>query len=369
MFQIVKHLRKLDWLLLAAVILLISLSIVLIYSTSGSTAGEFDFSNLHKQVIFVALGLLFFTLASFFDYQLLKNYAYTLYIIMIVVLVGVLVFGTEIRGTRGWFTFGSFQVQPAEIAKVVLLIILARYFASITGKMSTFRYVVISGLITLIPAGLIILQPDFGSALVLIFLWLAMLLISGIKRIYVAMLGGGGFAIGWILWKFIFKDYQRERILTFLNPARDPLGAGYNIIQSKIAVGSGGWLGKGLGYGSQSQLKFLPAQQTDFIFAVLAEELGFLGASLLLVLFCFLLLRMMRAVRGARDDFGLMLGVGVIVIFLFQIIVNVGMNMGMVPVTGIPLPLVSYGGSSLISMLILVGILQSVAIRSKKLKF
>lgn len=369
MIQIFKLIRKFDWLLVATVVLLISLSVVLIYSTSGSATGEFDFSNFNKQIIFAILGLLFFILMSLFDYQLLKNYAYALYVIMNVVLVGVLLFGTEIRGTKGWFTFGSFQIQPAEIAKVVLLIILARYFASITGKMSTLRYVVISGLITLIPAGLIILQPDFGSALVLIVLWLAMLLISGIKRIYVVALSGSGFAVGWILWKFIFKDYQKERILTFLNPTRDPLGSGYNIIQSKIAVGSGGWWGKGLGYGSQSQLKFLPAQQTDFIFAVLAEELGFLGASLLLVLFCFLLLRLMLIVRRAKDDFGLMLGIGAILIFLFQIIVNVGMNMGILPVTGIPLPLVSYGGSSLISMLILIGILQSVAIRSKKLKF
>ena len=367
--QFIQLLKKLDWLLLTSVVLLISVSVVLIYSTSGSTAGEFDFSNLKKQIIFAVLGLLSFFIVSLIDYQLLKNYAYALYIIVVIILMGVLIFGTEIRGTKGWFTFGTFQFQPAEIAKVILLIILARYFASITGKMSTFRYVIISGIITLIPAGLIILQPDFGSALVLIFLWLAMLLISGIKRIYVAMLSGGGLAVSWILWALVFKDYQKERILTFLSPTRDPLGSGYNIIQSKIAVGSGGWFGKGLGYGSQSQLKFLPAQQTDFIFAVLAEELGFLGASLLLVLFCFLLLRMMKIVRGARDAFGLMLGVGAIIIFLFQIIINVGMNMGILPVTGIPLPLVSYGGSSLISMLILVGVLQSVAIRSKKLKF
>lgn len=368
MTQFIQLLKKIDWLLPTVVVLLISLSIVLVYSTSGSTTGGFDFSNLKKQIIFAAIGLLFFILVSLFDYHLLKNYAYALYVIMVVVLLGVLLFGTEIRGTKGWFTFGSFQIQPAEIAKVVLLIILARYFASITGKMSAFRYIVISGLITLIPAGLIILQPDFGSALVLIFLWLAMLFISGIKKIYVASLSGGGFAFGLVLWKFVFRDYQKERILTFLNPTRDPLGAGYNIIQSKIAIGSGGWLGKGLGYGSQSQLKFLPAQQTDFIFAVLAEELGLLGAFLLLTLFCFLLLRMIKIVRAARDDFGLMLGVGVILIFLFQIIVNVGMNMGILPVTGIPLPLVSYGGSSLISMLILVGILESVAVRSKKLK-
>jgi len=369
MLNLTKIFKKSDWFLSLAVFLLIGLGIILIYSTSGSATGDFDFTNLKKQIIFAVIGLLFFFLMAFLDYQLLKKYTYVLYGIMVFSLIAVLFLGTEIRGTKGWFTFGFFQIQPAEFAKVILLIILARYFASVTGKISVLRHVVVSGLIALVPVGLIMLQPDFGSALILLFMWIIMLLVSGIKRSYVAMLGGGASFIGWFLWQFIFRGYQKERVLTFLYPSRDPLGSGYNVIQSKIAIGSGDWLGKGLGYGSQSQLKFLPAQQTDFIFAVLAEELGFLGASLLLVLFCFMLLRLVRITKNTEDGFGLMLGIGAAVIILFQVIVNIGMNLSIFPVTGVPLPLVSYGGSSLVSMLLLIGIVQSVAIRSKKLDF
>ena len=369
MAWLIKVFKKFDWFLSLTVFSLVGLGIILIYSTSGSTRGDFDFTNLKKQIIFALVGLLLFFFIALVDYQLLKKYIYILYILMILSLLGVLFFGTEIRGTKGWFTFGYFQIQPAEFAKVVLLIILARYFANVTGKISVLRHVVVSGLLTLIPVGLIMLQPDFGSSLILIFMWLAMLLVSGVKRSYIAMLGGGASLVGWLLWQLVFRAYQKERILTFLYPNRDPLGSGYNIIQSKIAIGSGGWLGKGLGYGSQSQLKFLPAQQTDFIFAVLAEEWGFLGASLLLVLFCLMLIRIIRITKNASDGFGLMLGIGAVSIILFQIIVNVGMNLGIFPVTGIPLPLVSYGGSSLVSILLLVGIIQSVIIHRGKLSF
>ncbi len=360
---------KIDWIMVVAVVLLISLGLLLIYSTSASASGMFDYANLKKQILAVAIGIIFFILLVFIDYKLFKNFAYFLYILMIVLLVAVLIFGSEIRGTKGWFNFGFFQFQPAELAKIILLIILAKYFASISGKLSMFRHIIISGIITFIPVGLIMMQPDFGSALVLVFLWFVMLFISGIKRNYIAILGGSGTFIGWIVWQFVFKDYQKERILTFLHPNRDPLGSGYNIIQSKIAVGSGGLLGKGLGYGSQSQLKFLPAQQTDFIFAALSEELGFFGGLLLLTLFFILLLRIINISKNSRDEFGLMIGIGAVLILIFQILVNVGMNMGLLPVTGIPLPFVSYGGSSLISILILMGILQSVYVRNKGLTF
>lgn len=361
--------KKIDWVKSVVIVLLISLGLLLIYSTSGSASGSFDYTNLKKQILAIIIGAVLFFLFTYFDYKIFKNYAYFLYILMMVMLLAVLLFGSEIRGTKGWFNLGFFQFQPAELAKIVLLLILAKYFASISGKLSMFRHIIISGLITLLPVFLIMLQPDFGSALVLLFLWVVMLFISGIKRSYIAVLGGSGFFIGWILWHFGFKDYQKDRILTFLNPNSDPLGSGYNIIQSKIAVGSGGLLGKGLGYGSQSQLKFLPAQQTDFIFAVLAEELGFFGGILLLVLFFILLARIINISKNSRDEFGLMIGIGATLILIFQILVNVGMNMGLLPVTGIPLPLVSYGGSSLISVLLLMGILQSIYVRNKGLSF
>lgn len=369
MNKFIKILRKIDWIACIAILLLVSLSLLLIYSTSTSTSGSLDYTNLKKQILAISIGIVLFFLLVFVDYKIFKNYAYLLYGLMILTLVSVLIFGSEIRGTKGWFNFGFFQFQPAELAKIVLLIILAKYFASISGKLSIFRHIIVSGLITLLPVALVMMQPDFGSALVLLFLWIIMLVISGIRRSYLFILGGSGTLLGWILWQFIFKNYQRERILTFINPNRDPLGSGYNIIQSKIAVGSGGLVGKGLGYGSQSQLKFLPAQQTDFIFAVLSEELGFIGGVLLLVLFFILLIRIVNISKNSRDEFGLMIGIGAVLIIIFQVIVNVGMNMGLLPVTGIPLPFVSYGGSSLISILILMGILQSIYIRNKGLSF
>jgi rod shape determining protein RodA len=226
--------------------------------------------------------------------------------------------------------------------------------------------VIVSGLLALVPFTLVLMQPDLGSALVYLVMWLGLLLFSGIKRVYSLILVVSGILVSWGAWAFALKDYQKNRIISFLNPAADPLGSGYNVIQSKIAVGSGGLFGRGLGHGSQSQLRFLPEQHTDFIFAVLTEELGFLGGFLLLFLFLILFVRMIKAGKFSRDEFGIILAIGAVIIFTFQIFTNVGMNIGILPVTGIPLPLVSYGGSALLIFLMLIGLIESVFVRGRK---
>ena len=355
------YLKQFDWFLFLASLFLVGVGMAAILST---TWGNENLTViLNKQIIAAIVGIVLVFLLAVFNYQTLANYSYVIYIVTLLVLVGVLIFGQEIRGTKGWFNLGFFQFQPAELAKVALLIILAKYFSGISGKPSRIQYILISGAITIIPIGLIMLQPDLGSALILLSLWIFILLTSGIKKEYVAGLVAIGFLVIGLAWTFLFAPYQKERILSFVNPMSDPLGAGYHMIQSKIAVGSGQFLGRGLGHGTQSQLNFLPDQHTDFIFAVIAEELGFIGVSLLLFLLIFLLLRIIKIARSARNEFGLMLALGSCFLFLTQIIINVGMNVGILPVAGVPLPFVSYGGSALIFSLIVIGILESVVVR------
>lgn len=358
-----KILRQLDWSIFIPALLLIFIGFMAIISTTWQEGQVMKF--IDKQIIAVILGLILFFLLTLLNYQIFSNWAYAFYFIICGLLVFVLFFGREIRGTRGWFDFGFFQFQPSEFAKIALLIILAKYFSSISGKPSRFQYVVVSSILTLIPTLLILVQPDLGSALILVFMWFFMLLVSGVKKNHILALIAGGIFVFFIGWHFILLPYQKERILTFVNPARDPLGAGYHLIQSKIAIGSGEIFGRGLGRGPQSQLKFLPDKHTDFIFAVIAEELGFLGAGMLLGLLLFLIWRIIVLARQVHDEFAMMLILGALLFFLIQIFVNIGMNLGILPIAGVPLPLVSYGGSAMIAVLLVLGILESVAIYSK----
>lgn len=355
------YLKQFDWFLFLAAILLASLGIAAILSTTWGEEGSLKI--LDKQVIAAVAGVFFIFCLALINYQIFKNYSYVFYVLMILALLAVLFFGKEIRGTKGWFDFGFFQFQPTEFAKIVLLIILAKYFSSISGKPSQVRHILVSGILTLIPVGLILAQPDLGSALILILLWILMLLISGIKKEYIVTLIFFGAVLFLLSWNFALAPYQKDRILSFINPMRDPLGAGYHMIQSKIAIGSGELLGRGLGHGPQSQLKFLPDQHTDFIFAVISEELGFLGATLLLSLLFFLLLRIVKISKKVKDEFGLMLTLGTCFLFLIQIFINIGMNVGVLPVAGVPLPFVSYGGSALLFSFIILGILESITAR------
>ncbi len=355
--------RKIDWLLLFAVLLIVSFSLSILYSLNLNIQnGDFLVSN--KQVIFVFSGLILFFLFSSINYSLWSTYAKIIYIFSFLILLIVLLFGTEIKGTTGWLSFGFFSIQPVEFIKIGLIIFLARYFSKNASEFFLFKHILISGFFTAIFVVLVILQSDLGSALVLLGIWAIILLFTGIQKKHLLILLSTFVFLSFILWSFVLSDYQKARITTFINPGLDPTFRGYNVIQSTTAVGSGQFLGRGLSLGSQSSLRFLPEPGTDFIFAVIAEELGFIGVILLLLLFLFVFYRMFLTMNKSKDDFASYIILGTIAMFLVQLYVNIGMNMGISPITGIPLPLVSAGGSSLWSVMIVLGIVQSIHIRN-----
>lgn len=358
---------KLDTTLFIAVIILILLGLITIFSTSYSSVGT-DFLNFRKQSIFSVIGIILMIAISFFDYRTLKNYTGLFYLAACSILIAVLFFGVSIRGTSGWFDFGFFNLQPAEFVKIVAIIIMAKYLSKTADRLNDFKRVIISGIYMSLPIILVFFQPDFGSALVLSFIWFSLLFVSGINRKYIILILFFGLTLFAGSWNCVLEDYQKNRIINFVNPQSDPLGSGYNVIQSTIAVGSGNIWGKGLGHGSQSQLNFLPEKHTDFIFAVIAEEMGFIGVIFMLGLFGIVFYRIFKIVSETQDNFGKLIVLGGSFIIMFHLIINVGMNMGIMPVTGIPLPFISYGGSSLISFLIIIGIIQSVYMKGKGYK-
>ncbi|NTU69854.1 rod shape-determining protein RodA [bacterium] len=361
-----RKIKNFDWPLIIVAIFLFSLGVSVIFSTTSNTSG---FSIAFTQIIFGVIGILLFMFFSLFDYRALKSYSPWAYGFIILLLLVVLVVGKITNGASSWIDLGFFRLQPSELAKLLLIISLAKFFSEKGREMKLLRFFFLSLVYVAVPVGLVLLQPDFGTASVIVVIWFGMILATQANKIHTFLLLATGFGAVPVLYQFYLKDYQRNRILTFLNPALDPQGAGYNVIQSTIAVGSGQLFGRGLGHGPQSQLKFLPERYTDFIFSVLAEELGFAGSALLLLLFFILILRIIRIAKIAPDNFGSLIAVGVAVWILFQSFVNIGMNISLMPVTGIPLPLISYGGSSTLALFMGLGILQSIALRHKKLDF
>lgn len=359
--------RKIDATLFVVTVILVLLGLVLIFSTSYSISG-IDLLNFKKQIVFAIVGVIVMMSMSLFDYRALKNYTSVLYVFVCLILIAILFFGKSARGTIGWFSFGILNFQPVEIVKVIVVIILAKYLSKAGNFYSVLKKIIVSGIYMSVPVFLIMLQPDFGSALVIVFIWFSMLLLSGIERKWILTMFFISLVAFFISWSFVFKEYQRDRILTFINPQSDPLAAGYNVIQSIVAIGSGKIWGKGLGYGSQSQLNFLPEKHTDFIFAVIAEEMGFVGVLLVLGLFSVVFHRLVIISIEAQDNFGKFLVLGISFTLFYHVIINVGMNMGIMPIMGIPLPFISYGGSSLISFLVMIGIAQSVYIKGRKYK-
>jgi rod shape determining protein RodA len=355
--------RKIDWLLFFAVIILLALSVSILYSLSLNTDSA-NFLVFKKQIIFSVVGLILFFLIASINYSIWSTYSKLIFVLFAGVLLGVLFFGSEVRGTTGWIDLGFFSVQPVEFAKVALVIWLARYFSDHAGEFREFKHILVSGFFTLILVALVMRQPDLGSALVLLGTWIVVLLFTGIKKKHFLWLLGTFILVITLSWFFVLQPYQQSRISVFFNPSLDPQGEGYNVIQSIVAVGSGQFMGRGLSLGSQSSLRFLPEPGTDFIFAVIAEDLGLLGATLLLGLFMFIFYRLFMIMRKSQDDFGSYLILGITGMLLVQLFINVGMNMGISPVTGIPLPLVSAGGSSLLAVMIALGIAQSIHIRN-----
>jgi len=355
------HLRKLDWILIIVAILLVGFGLLSIYSSS---LGKGDFLNFKKQIIFFGIGIILMILISFFDWRMLREDPHLiliLYFLCLFLLVGLFFFAPEIRGTKSWYKLGPVSIDPIEFTKIVLIILLAKYFSTRHIEMYRINHILISGLYIFIPSLLVFLQPDLGSVLILISLWIGVLILSGIKIRHFLILVLVFLLILIFSWSTILKDYQKERILSFIWPQiSDTLKIGWNQRQAKIAIGSGGIFGQGVSKGSQTQLGFLPEPQTDFIFSAIAEETGLIGVSFLLFLFSILIWRIFKIAISSQSNFAYLFASGLSLLFITQIFINIGMNIGILPIIGIPLPLISYGGSSLVATLIGLGILQSI---------
>lgn len=356
----IKYLKKLDWALIICALLLVAIGLLSIYSSSSAKG---DFFNFKKQVIFLGIGFLLMFILSFLDWRAIRENSYLilgLYLICIIFLIGLFFFAPEIRGVKSWYKLGTFSFDPIELTKIVLIILLAKYFSMRHVEMYRLSHILLSGFYTILPAILIFYQPDLGSALILVLLWLGILIISGIKLQHFLVMALCGFLILILSWSFLLRDYQKERVLSFLEPRIEPLGMSWSQTQAKIAIGSGGIFGQGIGKGSQTQYGFLPEAHTDFIFAAIAEELGFIGILFLILLFIILIWQIMKIAILAKSNFPRLFASGLCLILISQIFVHIGMNLGILPVIGLPLPLVSYGGSSLIATFIGLGILQSI---------
>lgn len=354
-----------DWIMTSLVLLLVCLGMLAIYSTSSNVNGSPDVI-FSKQLVFAGVGLLGFFAASLINYRFYRSFSLPLYVIGGILLVVVLLFGTKIHGTTGWVFIGNYGFQPVEFVKLFAIIMLARYFSRHGQEFDRLGTLVRSFLIIGIYLVLILSEPDLGSAIIYLIIWLGLIFFVNVKRSLVVIMIAGIIAAGSAGWLFVMKDYQKERITNLFMPNKDSLSTGYNIHQSIVAVGSGGFWGRGLGLGPQSQLKFLPEQQTDFIFAVIAEEMGFIGVGLTLGIFAVLFFRILYHARKSRDDYSIFLIGGVIIMIYTQVFINVGMNLGIAPVIGVPLPFVSAGGSSLITSLIAIGMIQSAIINRPK---
>lgn len=362
-----KSLKYFDWSFFAACILLSLTGLMMIYSTGLASPGGNNLWVRQLVALGIGIGGLFFF--STLDYRFFRKNSSVLYMIGILLLVIVLFFGENIRGSRRWFDLGFINFQAAEFSKFAMLVLLAKYFQTKRPFFSKFRYVLFSFAYVLVPVALILLQPDLGSAAVHVAVWIGMLAVTNIPRRYYLYLLVIFLIVGGLVVQFGLRDYQKDRLQSFINPASDPLGRDYNVIQSVVAIGSGGFLGQGLARGLQSQLRFLPERQTDFIFASTVEELGFLGGGLVLLLLAFVLWRIFRIINQARDSFGIYLGVGIFFLILSQAVVNIGMNLGFLPVTGIVLPFLSYGGSNLVITFWLIGVVQSIGQHSAPVRF
>lgn len=338
-----------DWLLFVQILAIGTISLLIISSISKSLA--------LNQLVFWVIGLVILYISSQFDYENWKNLAVPIYIVSLVFLLVLLVIGNPVRGSVRWIDLGIFRIQPSEIAKAASIFLLATFYRDKSADQ--LKNLFVSFLIVLPAIALVLIQPDLGNTLAFFAIWLGISTAAGFKPKHMAILFVAAAVVGFSLFEML-APYQKQRITSFINPSADPLGTGYNMIQSKIAVGSGGFLGKGFSRGSQSQLNFLPEAESDFIFASIAEQLGFLGAGLLIAIFSWMVMRLI-GIAKAKDKFGQLLIVGVASFLILQFLISVGMNMGILPVTGITFPLVSYGGSSLLTTLFLLGVVFSVA--------
>lgn len=344
-----------DWILFSAIIPIMLAGLITMHSFSE------DNGFFTKQLISIGISLVVFFAISFVDVRFLRrtSVVVSLYAFVSVLLIALFITGSVFQGAQSWFSFGFFAFQPAELSKLVLIILLAKYFSRRHIEIRDIRHILVSGAYTGIIFLLVLAQPDFGSALIIFMIWFGIVMVSGIsKKHLLAVMALGAISFGF-LWTFIFADYQKTRIVSFLHPMADVRGVGYNAYQSTITVGSGQLLGKGIGYGTQSRLKFLPEYQTDFIFAAYAEEWGFVGVMLLMFLYVVVIWRILRHAIYGATNFEIFFSVGLAIMFMSHIIIHVGMNIGLLPVTGLTIPFMSYGGTHLLVSFIALGILMS----------
>ena len=358
-------LRHIDPVLIAAILPLLGAGLITMKSFIGDTL------FFERQIVWIGLALLLFFVFSLFDYRFLRKTGsvMTLYIVSVGLLLLLFILGSVFKGAQSWFDFGLFAFQPSDPIKIVVIIFLAKYFSRRHVEIANVRHIIVSGMYIGLIFLLVFLQPDFGSAVIIGLIWFGMVLVSGLSRKHLGILIMLGVLIGGGLWTFVFQDYQKERIVSFLNPMADIQGTGYNAFQSMVAVGSGELLGKGVGYGTQSRLKFLPEYETDFIFAAFAEEWGFVGVLLVLVLFGIVMWRILRIARQGSTNFEVFFGLGVALLFLSHFVIHIGMNIGLLPVTGTTIPFMSYGGSHLMTEFIALGILMGMRKYKKPLDY
>jgi rod shape determining protein RodA len=357
--------RNYDFMLLGATLLTLVLGVAMIYSASHAISSIKD--SALRQAIFALVGLIVGFIVAAVDYRLLDAFSVPLYVLIVLLLLAVFVIGQITFNAQRSIDLGIIDLQPSELSKPLIIVVLAAFLAKREETSNQLVTLLLSVLLVALPVVLIYKEPDLGTSLVLIFVWMSMIFASGINLLILGVLFGGGIATVPLVW-LSMEDYMRQRVLTFVNPAGDPQSY-YNIRQALYAIGSGGWFGKGYLQGTQSQLHFLLVQHTDFVFSVLCEELGMLGALGLFLCLAVILFRTLRAAKLARDSFGRLICTGIAAWLFFQCAVNIGMNLNLLPVTGLPLPLVSYGGSSLLTILTAMGLVQSIVLRHRKIEF
>ena len=355
--KIIQRYAGIDWILFLATIPLLAAGLI----SMRSFGGESDY-YFTRQLFWIGISIFVFFAFSLVDWRFLRKSELLagFFVLMSFFLAALLVFGHTVKGAASWFDLGFFSIEPVDPLKIVVILILAKYFSRRHIEIANIRHIILPSLYVFIPAFLVFLQPDFGSFIIIFLIWLGMMLMSGINKKHLLAI----FLIVIVTlasaWFFVFKPYQKARILTFVDPARDARGAGYNALQSMIAVGSGRFFGKGIGFGSQSRLEFLPEHQTDFVFAAFAEEWGFVGALFIFLFYGIIIWRIFRIAALGRSNFESLYGIGTAIFLMAHFFVNVGMNIGIMPITGTTLPFLSYGGSHMLTVYAALGILMGM---------
>ncbi len=360
--------RDYDIQLTVYAVLLAAIGLAMAYSNTTAQLGEalVAGTTFTRGLIWAGIALVVYAVSTAFDYRWLRTLTWPIYLVNLGLLAATLVLGDSDAASARWISILGFQFQFSELAKILMVLVLARYLADREKRLDSLTSILGACLVMGPPWVLVMLQPDLGTSLVFFAILGGMLFMAGASLRWLGALSAAGLAALPLVWTYVLHDYQRERLTSFLDPAKDPLGAGYQLLTAQKAVSAGGWLGAGLTNGAQNQADLLPVQTTDFVFAILAEELGFVGCVVVFLLFAALIWRVLAIAWRSRDPFGLMAGAGIASLVLFQITVNVGMVLGIMPITGIPLPFITHGGSSLVSMAIGLGVLQSISIRQRR---